>query len=240
MTKNTQTKKRSKSDYRREEILHRAIELFDRKGFANTSLDDIARDVGMSREGIYYYFGNRKEILLAIIKPAGESLLDSLIKIIQSDADPKVKLLRALKNHLKRFNSDAREMTLTLRDVYVNDIEDVRPHVSPIWRQYLWLWTELIASGQDSGAFTRSGDPKIISFGIIGMCNWMARWYNPRKPISLNEIISTFASLMSFGVMADGDRHATWFVESIAELDSKRQRRAAARRTLPVQESDGS
>ena len=48
--------KTKKSIQRRDAILARATELFDRKGFVNTSLDDIARAVGITREGIYYYF----------------------------------------------------------------------------------------------------------------------------------------------------------------------------------------
>src|SRR5512139_3351992 len=59
----------TKSQRRREDILRKATELFDRQGYANTSLDDIARAVGIAREGIYYYFKNRAEILLHIIEP---------------------------------------------------------------------------------------------------------------------------------------------------------------------------
>ena len=39
-----------KSALRREEILRHATALFDRKGYANTSLDDVAQAVGIKRE----------------------------------------------------------------------------------------------------------------------------------------------------------------------------------------------
>ena len=52
---------------RREEILQAAQDLFLRKGYSNTSLDDIARAVGIKREGLYYYFPNRAQILIEII-----------------------------------------------------------------------------------------------------------------------------------------------------------------------------
>ena len=47
---------------RREEILLAAQELFHRRGYANTSLDDIARAVGIKREGLYYYFPIRVSV----------------------------------------------------------------------------------------------------------------------------------------------------------------------------------
>ena len=67
--------KTEKSARRRQTILQRAAELFDRKGYVNTSLDDIARAVGIKREALYYYYRNRSEILLAIIRPQSAALI---------------------------------------------------------------------------------------------------------------------------------------------------------------------
>ena len=55
-------RKAGRTGGRRAEILQRATECFDRLGYANTTLDDIARAVGIKREGIYYYFKNRGQI----------------------------------------------------------------------------------------------------------------------------------------------------------------------------------
>ena len=66
---------------RREEILKAAQDLFLRKGYSNTSLDDIARAVGIKREGVYYYFANRPQILIEIIKPLAESAAERLKRL---------------------------------------------------------------------------------------------------------------------------------------------------------------
>ena len=44
---------------RRTEILRRAAEIFERKGVSNTSVEDIAGAIGVTREAIYYYFKSR-------------------------------------------------------------------------------------------------------------------------------------------------------------------------------------
>ena len=67
---------------RRAEILQRATECFDRLGYANTTLDDIARAVGIKREGIYYYFKNRGQILLEIIEPQSRLLVDGVAAVV--------------------------------------------------------------------------------------------------------------------------------------------------------------
>jgi AcrR family transcriptional regulator len=47
---------------RRKQILDVSSKLFMAKGFKNTSLDDIAREVGVSRGVIFYYFDGKREI----------------------------------------------------------------------------------------------------------------------------------------------------------------------------------
>lgn len=46
-------------------ILATAGELFDRNGFNQTSLQDIADAIGMARPSLYHYFDNREQILVA-------------------------------------------------------------------------------------------------------------------------------------------------------------------------------
>ena len=72
-----------------------------------------------------------------------------------------------------------------------------------IWKQYERMWIALVVQGQESGAFSKSGDPKMVAFGILGMCNWLARWYDPNKKTSIDEIIRTFSDLVSHGLVAN-------------------------------------
>jgi TetR/AcrR family transcriptional regulator, cholesterol catabolism regulator len=198
----TSAQKPKKSELRREAILHHALALFDRQGFANTSLDDIARETGVKREAIYYYFKNRAEILLSIIRPQSEALVEGLRAIIESDADARTKLYLAIKNHLQRFDRHCLEMTISLRDVYLEDAKDVRAEMDQTWRRYEAMWTRIIASGQSSGEFARCGEPKMIAFAILGMCNWLARWYDPRKSVSVEDLIETYFEIIANGVVA--------------------------------------
>ena len=206
MTAPTPTKKVKKSTLRREAILQNALEIFDRQGFANTSLDDIAKETGVKREAIYYYFVNRAEILLNIIRPQSESLVEGLRKILASKASFLDKLYLAVENHLERFDRKCLEMTVALRDVYLEDAKDVRREMDKIWRSYESMWTTLIEQGQRQGDFARCGDPKMVAFGILGMCNWLARWYDPKKSKAIAELIDTYFQLIAYGLIRRGAR----------------------------------
>src|SRR3546814_13480717 len=40
----------------------------------------------------------------------------------------------------------------------------------------------------------------MIAFGILGMCNWLARWYKPDKEVSIEQLIDTYFNLVSQGL----------------------------------------
>lgn len=192
-----------KSQRRRDDILRRAAELFDRQGYPNTSLDDIARAVGIRREGIYYYFRNRAEILLNIIEPQSEALLTGLRGIMADTAlDAGEKLRQAVRNHLERFDRYCLEMTVSLRDGHIEEAGEVRASMDRIWKDYERMWTELIAEGQAEGVFRQGGDPKMLAFGILGMCNWLARWYDPDGGTSIDELVDSYADMVGHGLIA--------------------------------------
>jgi TetR/AcrR family transcriptional regulator, cholesterol catabolism regulator len=233
--------KPKKSELRRQAILQHALALFDRQGFANTSLDDIARETGVKREAIYYYFKNRAEILLNLIRPQSEALVSGLKEIIDSDDDAATKLYLAIRNHLQRFDRHCLEMTISLRDIYLEDAKEVRREMDQTWHSYEAMWTRIVADGQASGEFAASGDPKMVAFAILGMCNWLARWYDPRRSVSVDELIETYFDMLANGlVQKDGARRkqvnqrklpeASWTAErSVPAQPSVRRRRASAR-----------
>lgn len=195
------SQKLSKSLLRRQAILQRATELFDQRGYSNTSLDDIAQAVGVTREALYYYYRNRSEILLAIIKPQSMALIDELDAIMAAALPSQEKLHRAIDNHLRRFDRHCLEMTIGLRDGLLDVSEPVQKSMRRIWKKYESLWINLVSEGQKSGAFERIGDAKMIAFGILGMCNWLARWYNPGKAVAIDEIIETYTTLIGRGLI---------------------------------------
>ncbi|MEJ5284057.1 MAG: TetR/AcrR family transcriptional regulator [Brevinematia bacterium] len=52
----------------KEKIIAAATELFTSKGYEKTKIDDIAKNAGLTRMMVYYYFESKQEILSTIIK----------------------------------------------------------------------------------------------------------------------------------------------------------------------------
>ncbi len=187
---------------RRIEILRRATELFERQGVANTSMEDIAKEVGIKREAIYYYFKSRPDILLTIILPQSKTLLLGLRNILRTDMSSREKLKAAFENHLNSFNPTYLEMTIALREHHFFKDTQKLDELRRMWKEYGELFTEMIGEGQARGEFKPQLNSKMIAFGILGMCNWMARWYDPEGEVSVEDVVETYFSMTVNGLLS--------------------------------------
>ena len=203
---------------RKLEILNHAIQLIDEHGFAQISLADIADSVGIKREGLYYYYKNRAEILMDIVGPTAEDLVSNLKSLLKRAIPSRRKLELAIENHLLRFERAHLETRITLKDNYFQEDEALMIKMKPIWETYGSLWVKLVREGQTTGAFRNDIDSRVAAFGIIGMCNWVSRWYNPKERIGVRELIASFMILAFEGI---GPAEAAWIGRK-----SRRSRRA--------------
>ncbi len=71
-------------EVRQSEILDIAEQLFNTKGYADTSISDILDRSGIARGTLYYHFNSKEEILNAVIDRKLESLASEMRKIAQS------------------------------------------------------------------------------------------------------------------------------------------------------------
>lgn len=191
---------------RRVQILRRAAEIFERKGVAQTSIEDIANEVGIKREGIYYYFKSREDILLELILPQSNILLRNLRNIMAAQGDHLGKLHAAMEMHLSSYSPGYLETTVMLRENHIFKDQKKLDALRKVWREYTDLWVQLVAEGQAAGEFQADLDPKMASYGILGMCNWMSRWYTPGKGMSIAQITEDFFRLCAFGIAAPAAR----------------------------------
>jgi len=72
-------------DKRRQAILSAALVQFSRYGFRRTSMEDIARQTGVSRASLYSYFENKEEIFRNLSVALHEEALGSAERILKDD-----------------------------------------------------------------------------------------------------------------------------------------------------------
>ncbi|GAB6171243.1 TetR/AcrR family transcriptional regulator [Paradesulfitobacterium aromaticivorans] len=178
---------------RREDIIQAAAELFHRKGFHGTSIGDIAKEVGLPKGGLYYYIESKEELLFEITTRGIRNVLPVLKQIKESDLEPAEKLVQAVKNNTNMLAAYQEYVSVFLQErnsllpehyqKYIKDRDEVE-----------WIFRDIIQQGVDKGIF-RQTNVKVITFAVLGMCNWITQWYRPDGNVSAAEIAELFADV---------------------------------------------
>jgi hypothetical protein len=58
----------------------------------------------------------------------------------------------------------------------------------------------IVREGLDNGTFQSKGDAKLIAAGIVGMCNWSHRWFEPSEKSHGSDIAGIFADMVINGL----------------------------------------
>ncbi len=85
-----------------EALLTESVKLFNRKGYRDTTMEEIGLAVGMPTSGIYRYFSGKNDILSAIYRRAADRLSSEASSILGSLADPEEALTALIDAYVKR------------------------------------------------------------------------------------------------------------------------------------------
>src|ERR1700755_999656 len=70
--------RRLEREQKREAVLRAAVRMFNAQGFHQTSLDDVAASLGVSKPTIYHYLGNKDQVLFECVTRGMEQLREAV------------------------------------------------------------------------------------------------------------------------------------------------------------------
>lgn len=87
----------------RERILDAALNIFSRKGYYDTRLDEIAEESQTSKGSIYFHFPNKERLFLALVDQFADMLERRVIEAIEQEAEGIARVRVALVTCLETF-----------------------------------------------------------------------------------------------------------------------------------------
>ena len=187
-----------------QEIIKVAARLFKEKGYRATTLEDIAAAVGMLKGSLYYYIKSKEELLYLVVRDPIRQAYSKLDDIVQSDAPVVTKISQAIANHIECFHEHYPHIAVYLHD-YHHLMQQLQKNAIETPKHYQRLWAELLQQGVKSGALRDDLPVKITAYAVLGMCNWVYRWYNPNRALSAQEIADIFTKLVLEGLTVTSD-----------------------------------
>ena len=95
-----------KALHQKNKIIKASAKIFARKGFDNTTLDEIASEANIAKGTIYLYFKNKESLYLALIRKYIDSMQHIIKKEINKDTNFHDKLRHILKQQIEFYEQD--------------------------------------------------------------------------------------------------------------------------------------
>jgi TetR/AcrR family transcriptional regulator, cholesterol catabolism regulator len=190
--------KQSKPATRLEEVLQSAANIFFAKGYHASSIEDVARDVGMLKGSLYYYIKSKDDLLFRLLLAGIEDSDAFIARQIDPESDPVEQLERAIRAQIDYIIQNRVQFGLFLHEF--DSLSGKRQHkLISVMSRYNSRFVELVRRAQEQGKLI-NGEPWIIVNGILGMCNWLYRWYDPDQVSDSEQIKNVFVRLVFEGI----------------------------------------
>jgi AcrR family transcriptional regulator len=186
---------------REQQVRAAALRLFRDKGYHATSMRDIAAEVGINKGSLYSYIRSKEDLLIPFFERA-MGLLLAEIEAISADESLTAteRLKRAIKAHILNVTEN-----LDILTVYLSEWRQLRADSLGTVRQqrerYAALFLAIVEDGVNRGEF-RAIDPRISALGMIGMCNYLFRWYRPDGRLRPEQIADELTDMLLHGALA--------------------------------------
>ncbi len=187
------------SGSREEMIFESAANLFYTKGYHATTVSDIARSAGLVKGSIYHYIRSKDDLLYAIILGSQAQCMKLVDEAISHSTDPVERIQLALNAHIKHMAAHPAHVGTFLSEL--NTLSGTRREkIGAMMKEYQDSYVRLIREGQAAGKL-KNGDPLLMVYGLLGMCNWIYRWYHGKHVPNLELIQQTFLGIVSSGIL---------------------------------------
>lgn len=187
----------------RERILRSAAALFRQRGFNGASMQDLAEVVGITKSSLYHHFPSKQALLSEILANTVDRVTPALEAIAESDLPASERLRQAVSGHVVELIRDRDNVACFIEEGRFLAPDYMQAYIAKRDR-YESYFRQIVEDGIASGEF-RTTDVRLASLAILGMCNWVARWYRPDGDHSPDEIATSFGSMAARGLMV-GDR----------------------------------
>ncbi|HEV8623432.1 MAG TPA: TetR/AcrR family transcriptional regulator [Acidimicrobiia bacterium] len=189
------------------ELLEHATRLFAERGFAGTTLQDIADAMGLSRPSLYHYVKNKDELLARLVEDiTTDAARQAKALARRTDLDAAGKLEALVRWNVRRMADKPDRFRLVERSESSLPPALVKAHLEGR-RQVLDTFIKVIREGAETGQF-RPVDERTAALAIIGMTNWVAWWYRPGSDHPIQPIEDAITEQALRGILQGDARTA--------------------------------
>jgi AcrR family transcriptional regulator len=176
-----------------ESVLRGAVKVFNERGYDGTSMEDLSRELGITKSAIYHHVTGKEELLRLAVNRALDGLFAVLDDVSVLDAPAITRLEELARRSVLLLVAELPFVTLLLR---VRGNTAAERAALARRREFDTAVASLAKQASDQGDLRPDVDPALIARLLYGMINSVTEWYRPRgggRPAELAEVIVSVA-----------------------------------------------
>ncbi|MEM1205745.1 MAG: TetR/AcrR family transcriptional regulator [Acidobacteriota bacterium] len=189
-------------DERAGKIYRTAAQMIYEKGFAATSMNEIADAVHLTKPGLYYYVKGKKELLFAIMSFAMDLLDAEVVAHASVVEEPEARLRTIVSHHARLLTHEAGALAILIDEVAgLSEVQ--REQITRRKREYFDFLRQSLDDLAAEGRL-RDVDTTTAAFSLLGMVMWLSRWYQTQGRLNAETVVRDVTEIAVGGVLAGG------------------------------------
>jgi AcrR family transcriptional regulator len=182
---------------KREAVILAAARAFATRGYHNTSLDDLAASLKVTKPTLYLYVPNKEAILFECFRAGLAQIQGSLDDSERSAGPARERLFAFIRGYAAAIVGDFGWCMLRAEDQHLGTTMSRRIKLlkAGIDRRM----RALIEAGVEDGSI-RACDTRMTAFALAGALNWMGHWYREDASLKPREIADKFIDVFNRGL----------------------------------------
>jgi TetR/AcrR family transcriptional regulator, cholesterol catabolism regulator len=190
----------SRADARRQHVLAASAEIFSRRGFRATSMNELAAAVGVAKPTLYHYFPNKEALLVRLYS----DVLDESLVLGRATVAAAPSPFDAIRDLIaSRVAYTCRRQAL-LKVCFEEEHElpaDLAAEVLRRRRDFEDLFATALREHLDEHPAVQLGmSPKVYVNMCLGAVNWCYKWYRPDGPLGPEELGAQMAASLTASI----------------------------------------
>ena len=161
----------------REHLLAMAVREFSRKGFARTSIRDIAQAAGIQPGSVYHHFTSKDDLFVAAHAAGMREVTHAMETAVADHRDPWVRLEAAFTVHIRHLISGNDLTVWTGASLFLFNSPEIQRQLRAERDRFEAMYRRLIAALPLPPDVDRS----LLRLQLLGALNWTRTWYRPGK-----------------------------------------------------------
>ncbi len=190
--------------HRRGQLLAIAAELFATRGYAQTTVRDIADEAGILSGSLYHHFSSKEAMLDEILRGFLGKLYERFAEIEREGQSPEEVLDALISHSFATIHAAPHAVALYQNESGVLARQPGFAYVDETSKKVEAVWIRTIKAGQKSGVFRDDVDAS-LTYRFIRDTVWAAvRWYRPGGKLKWDKVSAQYITVLHGGLLARG------------------------------------